>query len=158
MQTSSQASPRDVAVLIDNGFQEGTLSQKPDATVDKSCGPMSSKDVPSQVRLDSVPGARSADRQPISKPSGRTESQNSVPGECTFHNIEMRTLSDLEKDELIGRLQEDFQKITLEFGSLTSSLRRSLRDRGITPKEIADCLMDVDATSLLRTFWNMSNY
>ena len=60
-----------------------------------------------------------------------------------FHYLDTSGLNEEERKDLEVQLHEDFKEINDKYASLTSSLRRSLRERKISPKELVDCLMDV---------------
>ena len=64
---------------------------------------------------------------------------------CAFPYLNTENLPEQEKQRLIARLEKNFQDIHLEYASLTAKLRKSLRQRQITPAMLADCLMDVQS-------------
>lgn len=60
-----------------------------------------------------------------------------------FRYLDTSGLNEEEREDLEIQLHEDFLEINNKYATLTSSLRRSLRERKISPKELVDCLMDV---------------
>ena len=68
---------------------------------------------------------------------------NPLETNCRFPNVNTKGLGDGEKEVLEYRLNEAFLHINHEYGKFTFSLRKSLEKRNITPKELADILMDL---------------
>ena len=71
-----------------------------------------------------------------------SKSQSCASKKCAFPYLDTQHLSESEKLSLIARLENDYQKINLEYGGLTYSLRESLVSQLTTPAKLADCLMD----------------
>ena len=68
---------------------------------------------------------------------------NPLETDCRFPYVNTKDLSDGEKEILECRLKEAFLSINREYAKFTYSLRKSLEKCSITPKELADVLMDV---------------
>ena len=68
---------------------------------------------------------------------------NPLETNCRFPYVNMKDLSDGEREKLECKLKESFLSISREYGKLTYSLRKSLEKCNIAPKELADLLMDV---------------
>ena len=68
---------------------------------------------------------------------------NPLETDCHFPYVNMKDLSDGEKEMLEHKLKEAFLSINREYARFTYSLRKSLEKCNITPKELADVLMDV---------------
>ena len=61
-----------------------------------------------------------------------------------------RFLSENDKSILRGRLTNDYKYIIREYSKLNRGIRKSLRDRSITPKQLAEVLLELDAFPLHR--------
>ena len=57
-------------------------------------------------------------------------------------------MSESERSSLRGRLTNDYRRINSEYSRFCRSIRKSLRDREITPQELAEVLMELNAFSL----------
>ena len=68
---------------------------------------------------------------------------NPLKTDCRFPYVNMKHMSDGERESLECRLREAFLTINREYAKFTHSLRKSLVKRNVTPKELADVLMDV---------------
>jgi hypothetical protein len=68
---------------------------------------------------------------------------NPLETNCRFPYVNMKHMSDGEREELESRLREAFLSINREYAKFTYRLRKSLEQCNITPKELSDVLMDV---------------
>ena len=68
---------------------------------------------------------------------------NPLQTDCRFPYVNMKDLSDGEREILECKLKEAFLSINREYAKFTYFLRKSLEKCNITPKELADVLMDV---------------
>ena len=68
---------------------------------------------------------------------------NPLKIDCHFPYMNMKHMSDGERESLESRLREAFLTINREYAKFTHCLRKSLVKRNVTPKELADVLMDV---------------
>ena len=68
---------------------------------------------------------------------------NPLKTDCRFPYVNMKYMSDGERESLECRLREAFLSINREYAKFTHCLRKSLVKHNITPKELADVLMDV---------------
>ena len=68
---------------------------------------------------------------------------NPLETDCHFPSVNTKNLGDGEKEKLECRLKEAFLCINRDYARFTISLRKSLMKRNITPKELADVLMDL---------------
>ena len=68
---------------------------------------------------------------------------NPVPTVSKFPYLNISGLTEEEREGLEIQLNDDYLSINQEYGTFAGSLRRSLKERGISPVELADCLMEV---------------
>ena len=68
---------------------------------------------------------------------------NPVPTVSKYPYLDTSSLTDEERDDLEIQLNDDYLSINQEYATFASSLRRSLKERGISPFELADCLMEL---------------
>jgi hypothetical protein len=68
---------------------------------------------------------------------------NPVPTASKFRYLNTSSLTDEEREDLEIQLNDDYLNINQEYATFASSLRRSLKERGISPLELADCLMEL---------------
>lgn len=68
---------------------------------------------------------------------------NPLETDCRFPYVNTKDLSEGEREILECRLKDAFLSINREYGKFTHTLRKSLEKCNITPKELADVLMDV---------------
>ena len=68
---------------------------------------------------------------------------NPVPTVSKFPYLDTRSLTDEERGDLEIQLNDDYLSINTEYATFASSLRRSLKKRGISPLELVDCLMEL---------------
>ena len=68
---------------------------------------------------------------------------NPLETDCRFPYVNMKDLSDEEREKLEHELSEAFLSINREYAKFTFSFRKSLEKCNKTPKELADVLMDV---------------
>ena len=68
---------------------------------------------------------------------------NPLPTVSKYPYLDTSSLTIKEKKDLEVRLNKDFREINKTYAYFTASLRRSLKEHGITPKELVDCLMDL---------------
>lgn len=68
---------------------------------------------------------------------------NPLETDCRFPYVNMKNMSDGEREKLECRLKEAFKSINREYAKFTHCLRKSLVKHNVTPKELADVLMDV---------------
>jgi hypothetical protein len=68
---------------------------------------------------------------------------NPLETDCRFPYVDMKHMSDGERERLESRLMEAFKSINREYAKFTHGLRKSLVKCNVTPKELADVLMDV---------------
>ena len=57
-------------------------------------------------------------------------------------------MSESERSSLRGRLTNDYRQINSEYSRFSRSIRKSLRDREITPKQLAEVLLELNAFCL----------
>ena len=74
--------------------------------------------------------------------SGRCPSPKSTTS--LFPSLVAENLSESEKELVSGHLYSEFCQISRKYASLTSSIRKSLKERKITPAQLADKLMDLN--------------
>ena len=68
---------------------------------------------------------------------------NPIPTASKFRYLDTSSLTDEEREDLEIQLNDDYLNINQEYATFASSLRRSLKQRGISPLELADCLMEL---------------
>ena len=66
-----------------------------------------------------------------------------LPTVSKFPYLDTRGLTEEEREDLEIQLNDDYLNINQEYATFASSLRRSLKERKISPLELADCLMEV---------------
>ena len=80
--------------------------------------------------------------------SRKCPSQKSTSG--IFPQLAAKNLSGNERDMLYGQLRMQFQVISTKYAKLTSSIRASLRQQGITAARLTENLMDLNGFLPLR--------
>lgn len=68
---------------------------------------------------------------------------NPVPTFSKFPYLNTSNLTDEEREVLEIELNDDYLSINQEYATFASSLHRSLKERGISPVDLADCLMEL---------------
>ena len=69
----------------------------------------------------------------------------------SYRYLDMSGMSEGEKSALRGKLTNDYNYIVSEYSKLNRSIRKSLNDRQISPKQLADVLLELSAFSLRKT-------
>ena len=80
--------------------------------------------------------------------SGKCSAPKSKSG--LFPTLAIKHLSESDRKLLSGEITTQFQQISKKYASLTSSLRSSLKQQGITPAQLAEKLMDLEGFVPLR--------
>lgn len=68
--------------------------------------------------------------------------------ELSYRCLDTRGMSESERSSLRGRLTNDYKKINSEYSMLNRSIRKSLRDRKVTPQQLGETLMEINAFAL----------
>ena len=68
---------------------------------------------------------------------------NPLRTDCCFPYVNTKGLSDEERERLIFGLKDEYSCINRAYASFTYSLRRSLENNNVSPKHLADVLMDL---------------
>ena len=102
-----------------------------------SKGPLSA-----EVDQDKLPYSCGCDECPVSE-FFAGNCPNPLPTVSKFPYLDTRGLSEEDREELEFQLNDDFLRINEEYASLTASLRISLRERKVTPRDLFDSLMDL---------------
>ena len=74
--------------------------------------------------------------------SGKCPSPKSTTG--LFPSLRTKNLSESDKNLLSGHLYTEFCQISRKYASLTSFIRKSLKQREVTPAQLTDKLMDLN--------------
>ena len=80
--------------------------------------------------------------------SGKCDAPMSKGG--LFPTLAAKRLSESDRKLLGGEITMQFQQISKKYASLTSSIRASLKQQGITPAQLAEKLMDLEGFLPLR--------
>ena len=80
--------------------------------------------------------------------SGKCDSPKSKGG--LFPTLAVKNLSESDRKLLGGEITMQFRQISKKYASLTSSIRASLKQQGITPAQLAEKLMDLEGFLPLR--------
>ena len=80
--------------------------------------------------------------------SGKCDAPKSKGG--LFPTLAAKNLSESDRKLLSGEITMQFQQISTKYASLTSSIRASLKQQGITPAQLAEKLMDLEGFLPLR--------
>lgn len=80
--------------------------------------------------------------------SGKCSAPKSKGG--LFPTLAAKHLSESDRKLLSGEITTQFHQISKKYASLTSSLRASLKQQGITPAQLAEKLMDLEGFLPLR--------
>ena len=80
--------------------------------------------------------------------SGKCDAPKSKGG--LFPTLIAKNLSESDRKLLEGEIIMQFQQISKKYASLTSSIRASLKQQGITPAQLAEKLMDLEGFLPLR--------
>ena len=65
-----------------------------------------------------------------------------------YRCLDTERMSENERSILRGRLTNDYRRINSEYSTLNRSIRKSLRDHQITPQQLSEVLMELNAFSL----------
>ena len=68
---------------------------------------------------------------------------NPVPTVSKFPYLDTSGLTEEGKEDLEIQLNEDYLSINKGYATFASSLRRSLKERNVSPVDLADCLMEL---------------
>lgn len=73
---------------------------------------------------------------------------DTVMEKLAYQCLDTEAMSENEKSILRGRLTNDYRRINSDYSRLNHSIRKSLRDRQITPQQLSEVLMELNAFSL----------
>ena len=68
----------------------------------------------------------------------------------SFPHLNTKNMSDNEIRSLCGRLTNEYRRINSSYSRLNRSIRKSLRDRHITPQQLAEVVMELNAFSVYK--------
>ena len=84
----------------------------------------------------------------LSSHSDDDHDEDTIPTHLEYKSLN-ESMTEAEKSDLCAKLTVEYRKITSKFSRLNCKIRSSLKDRKITPQQLAVVLMEMSAFSLL---------
>ena len=76
------------------------------------------------------------------------EPKSNITEKLSYPFLDMRGMSESEKSSLCGKLTNDYQRINSSYLKLNQNIRKSLKDRHITTRQLAEVLLELNTFSL----------